>query len=88
MGRTLKTSTQHLLEEEASFAKFRRALRRQDQLAMDELFDAARKHIAAVAYAAHALPFEVYLLSMLIEEHKEVIRLRDELERLSRQIDD
>ena len=88
MGRTLKTSTQHLLEEEASFAKFRRALRRQDQLALDELFAAARKHIAAVAYASHALPFEVYLLSMLIEEHKEVIRLRDELERLSRQIDD
>ena len=27
---------------------------------------------------AHALPFEVFLLAMLLEEHKEVLRMRQQ----------
>jgi hypothetical protein len=83
MGRTLPSATVVLMQEEAAFAKFRRALRRGDQLALDDLFVAARQHIAAVQFASHALPFEVYLLSMLLEEHKEVMRLRDRMEALA-----
>jgi hypothetical protein len=55
-------------------------LRRSDQLALDDLFAAAQKHLAAASYAAHALPFETFLLSMLLEEHKEVMRLRQLVE--------
>ncbi len=83
MGRTLPTATQIFLQEEQAFAHFRRALRRSDQLALDDLFASARQHLAAVAYAAHALPFEAILLAMLLEEHKEVMRLRERLEALS-----
>jgi hypothetical protein len=83
MGRTLPTATQVFLQEEQAFAHFRRALRRSDQLALDDLFASARQHLAAVAYAAHALPFEAILLAMLLEEHKEVLRLRERLEALS-----
>lgn len=79
MGRTLPSITQAFLEEEQSFSRFRRALRRSDQLALDDLFAAARQHLAAAAYASHALPFETFLLAMLLEEHKEVIRLRQRL---------
>ena len=68
--------------EEESFSRFRRALRRSDQLALDELFVAARHHLAAAAYAAHALPMEIFLLAMLLEEHKEVQRLRTRVEAL------
>ena len=84
MGRTLPSAAQNLQQEEAAFGRFRRALRRADQLALDELFVAARQHTAAAQYAAHALPFEVMLLAMLLEEHKEVRRLRDRLEVLTR----
>jgi hypothetical protein len=83
MGRTLPTATQVFIQEQESFAHFRRALRRMDQLALDDLFANARQHLAAVAYAAHALPFEAILLAMLLEEHKEVIRLRERLDVLS-----
>ncbi|MCJ7722859.1 MAG: hypothetical protein MUP03_01885 [Anaerolineales bacterium] len=82
MGRTLPSITQAFLQEQESFARFRRALRRSDQLALDAMFAAAHKHLAAAAYAAHALPFEVFLLSMLLEEHKEVMRLRQMVEEL------
>jgi hypothetical protein len=82
MGRTLPSVTQAFLQEQESFARFRRALRRSDQMALDDLFAAAHQHLAAAAYASHALPFEILLLSMLLEEHKEVLRLRQRLDAL------
>ena len=81
MGRTVPSITQAFLQEQEAFTRFRRALRRSDQLALDDLFAAARQHLAAAAYASHALPFETLLLAMLLEEHKEVMRLRHRLER-------
>jgi hypothetical protein len=80
MGRTVSSITQTFLQEEASFSKFRRALRRSDQIILDDLFAAARQHLAAAAYASHALPLETFLLCMLLEEHKEVMRLRSLVE--------
>jgi hypothetical protein len=84
MGRTLPSTTQSWQEEEASFGRFRRALRRSDQLALDDLFVAARQHLAAAAYASNLLPMETFLLAMLLEEHKEVLHLRTQLEQLER----
>lgn len=82
MGRTLPSITQVFLQEQESFNRFRRALRRSDQITLDHLFAAARQHLAAAAHASHALPFEILLLAMLLEEHKEVTRLRDQIEEL------
>lgn len=87
MGRTVPPITQTFLQEQEAFARFRRALRRSDQLALDDLFAAARQHLAAAAYASHALPFETLLLAMLLEEHKEVMRLRQRLEHFEGQDD-
>jgi hypothetical protein len=56
-------------------------LRRSDQLVLDDLLASARRHLPAAALAAHLLPFEAFLLSMLVEEHKEVMKLRSEIER-------
>ena len=88
MGRTLPSITQSLNEEQAAFSRFRRALRRSDQLALDELFVAARQHLAAAAYAANLLPMETFLLAMLLEEHKEVIRLRAQVDRIQNRVED
>lgn len=63
----------------AALARFRRALRRQDQLALDELFQAARSHIVPARLLDHLGPIEALLLVMLIEEHKEIIKLRSQL---------
>ena len=82
MGRTLPSITQAFLQEQESFSRFRRALRRSDQHALDDLFAAARQHLAAAAYAAHPLPFETFLLAMLLEEHKRTLRLQSLLEDL------
>jgi hypothetical protein len=76
MGRTLPAIAQAFLMEQEAFARFRRALRRSDQIVLDDLFAEAQQHLAAASYAAHALPFEIFLLAMLLEEHKQVIRQR------------
>jgi hypothetical protein len=88
MGRTLPSITQAFLQQQEAFTRFRRALRRSDQLALDDLFAAARKHLAAAAYATHALPMETFLLAMLLEEHKEVLRLRQLVESLQERLAD
>lgn len=79
MGRTLASATQLILREQAALAKFRRALRQEDQRAFDDLLRAARYHVAAIAYASHLLPLETMLLAMLIEEHKRVLKLEARL---------
>jgi hypothetical protein len=82
MGRTLPSFMQVILSEQASLAKFRRALRAEDQSAFDDLFRMAHYHAAESAYASHVLPFEVMLLAMLLEEHKLVLQLQRKIERL------
>lgn len=77
MGNVNETITDILHREEANLTKYRRALRREDQIIFDDLFTAAYKHRAASGYSGHLLPFETFLLSMLIEEHKEVKQMRD-----------
>ena len=47
----------------------------------------SRRHLAAAAYASHLLPFEVMLLSMLVEEHKQVLRLQQDLDALKTHMD-
>jgi hypothetical protein len=86
MGRTLPSITQEFLMEQEAFMRFRRALRHSDQIALDDLFVSAQKHLAAAAYAAHALPLETFMLSMLLEEHKEVQRLRRQMDEITGQL--
>lgn len=88
MGRTLPSFTQLILQEQNALTKFRRALRKNDQRALDDLFRAARVHVQAVAFASHLLPFEAMLLAMLLEEHKRVQQLEFLIERLMTTIPD
>ncbi len=85
MGKTIPSFAQLFEQVQASLSTFRRALRHHDRLILEELFAMARKHLAAGGLAARPLPFETILLCMLLEEHKEVIRLRELVNELSKQ---
>jgi hypothetical protein len=75
--------TQLVAQEEAYWASFRRALRKEDQVVFDKLFAAARHHTAPAHYASHATPFDSILLAMLLEAMKAVEDLRQHLEALT-----
>ncbi len=61
------------------WSDFRRALRKGDREAFDELMDKARMHASAATYAISMDPTESALLSMLLEHEKELARLRKEM---------
>ncbi len=72
MGRTVVPAMMVQEQEAERWSKFRRALRREDQIIVDELFLLARKHVQAASYASDPLPFETLMLSMLIELQKQI----------------
>ncbi len=76
MGRTVAPISQILEAEFESWSKFRHALRREDQTAMDGLFAAAKYHLAAMAYASRLTPLEAILMGILIEHQKRLTGLQ------------
>jgi hypothetical protein len=85
MGRTVIPYSQVWEEERRRWQKFRRALRKEDQGHLDRLFESARLHLQAGAYAAHPWPLESMLLSMLLEQHKALSALEEKVRRLEGQ---
>lgn len=75
MGRTLPSATRTFDGETARWGAFRRALRREDQAVFDELFLAARRHLAAIAHSTSPAPMEAILLAMLLEQRRQVEEL-------------
>jgi hypothetical protein len=69
-------------EERRRWLKFRRALRREDQLHLDRLFESARLHLQAGVYASNPWPLESMLLSMLLEHEKVLSALEERVRRL------
>ena len=63
-----------------NFNKFWQSLSETDQEAMNELIVAAAHNQAAIKYSGYDLPYYLFLLSLLIEYHQELRRLRRLLE--------
>jgi hypothetical protein len=82
MGRTVPTFTNLIDLELSSWAKFRRGLRKEDQDVFDDIFRAAKLHLAENFYAMRAVPFESMMMSILIEQQKTIRRLKEEMEKL------
>ena len=77
MGRTVPTFRQLVDDAMAHWAKFRRALRREDQEYFDRLFRRVRSHTQAATYQASDNPMEAILLSIALDQEKRL----DALER-------
>jgi hypothetical protein len=77
MGRTVPTFRQLIDDAIARWAKFRRALRREDQKYFDRLFRRVRSYTQAATYQASDNPMEAILLSIALDHEKRL----DALER-------
>jgi hypothetical protein len=75
MGRTVPTFVQLVKEEEQRWAKYRRALRREDQLHFDRLFHSVRAYTQAATYQCHDNPMEAILLSIALDLEKRLAAL-------------
>jgi len=81
MGRTVPTFTNIIDSEIASWSKFRRGLPQEDQEIFDDVFRAAKRHLATNFYAMRSIPFESIIMSMVIEQGKAIRELRQQLAR-------
>jgi hypothetical protein len=79
MGRTIPTVNQVLEENREQWARFYRALRREDRELLDRLFDGAKYFTAACVYQVHVAPSESIFLAMLLHLQKEIEALKTQL---------
>jgi hypothetical protein len=82
MGRTILSATQTWVEEDKALMRFVRALRKNDQILVEELIALSRQHIAEASYASNLYPMDVYLVSMLLELYKKVRQLEIKVEQM------
>jgi len=76
MGRTVPTYRMTLESIIHSWGDFRRALPGEDREVFDQMVNRARRHASASTYAAFSDPVEGALLSILLEQEKEIRRLK------------
>jgi len=67
---------QVLVQEIEEWKKFRRALRREDQLIFDQLFEKTRLYVEAGSLVSRPWPFETILISLLLEQEKALVEVR------------
>lgn len=79
MGRTIPTVNQVLEQNREQWARFYRALRREDRELLDQLFDGAKYFTAACVYQINAVPSESIFMAMLLHLQKEILELRLQL---------
>jgi hypothetical protein len=77
MGRTVPSFRVLLEELILELSVFKRALRGEDRIAFDSLMNKARKHASSFTVAPTLEPKHALLLSVLMEQEKELIKLRE-----------
>ena len=75
MGRTIPTFRQLIDEAVLRWAKFRRALRREDREYFDRLFRRVRSYTQAATYQCSDNPMEAVFLSIALDQEKRLAAL-------------
>ena len=77
MGRTVATFHQLIEQARARFARYRRALRREDQRVFDELFARVHYYVASCSYEMPWNPLEAIFLTLLLDQQKQIHQLEE-----------
>ncbi len=77
MGRTVPTFREEIERVVSRWEFFGRALRREDRIYLDRVIARARHNAAASSYAAFLNPVEGMVLSVLMEQEKEIEGLKN-----------
>lgn len=76
MGRTVPTYRMTAEGMINSWSDYRRALPQEDKEVFDAICNRVRMHASAATYAAFTDPFESAVLSILLEQEKEIAALK------------
>lgn len=78
MGRTNKTYRNTLKNLKRELSDYKRALRKEDQELFEKMFDKAEKNADAASYQNPDNPVIIALLSILLQQEKEIKQLKEE----------
>ncbi len=82
MGRTIMPFSMAMELQKERLKKFKRALRKEDQEYLEEIFKYAKKHVHAGSYAAFPDPIISVFLSAFIEQEKKIRELEERVKAL------
>jgi len=82
MGRTNQTYRNRLENLKDQFKPFRKALRQEDKKFLDSLWEKAFYHASASGYMNPRNPAETALISIQVEQEKEIQRLKKKVKEL------
>jgi hypothetical protein len=85
MGKTVESYRIALDIEIKSWNGFAKALRTDDREAFEQLTDACRNHASAGSNATRPEVFEPMVMSILLEQQKQLNRLQKELDAIKQQ---
>ena len=80
MGRTVDTYRGVVRKLVDDWSDYRKALRKEDREAFDELIKKAERHASASGYVNRENPIESFFMSVLLEQEKEIAELKKRLE--------
>lgn len=83
MGRTVPSFRMLLEKIIGELSDFRRALRGEDRGVFDSLMNKAREHASSCTVVPTLDPMDAVLLSILVEQEKEIISLHQSLQILT-----
>jgi hypothetical protein len=86
MGRTVPSYRQALEAEIARWDGFRKALRGKDIEAFDKMMNACKAYASAGGMATRTILAEAMFMSVLLSQQKELMEIRESLERLEKQL--
>ncbi|MCD4843442.1 MAG: hypothetical protein K8R25_03040 [Methanosarcinales archaeon] len=76
MGRTVPSFRTVLDDMIIDLADYKRTLRKNDRVVFDRIMDMAREHASASTVAATIDPMETIMISILIEQQKQIDKLK------------
>jgi hypothetical protein len=86
MGRTVPSYRQALEAEIARWEGFRKALRGKELEAFDRIMNACKVYASAGGMATRPVLAEAMFMSILLSQQKELMEIRESLERLEKQL--
>ncbi|NWF86452.1 hypothetical protein HXY32_01340 [Candidatus Bathyarchaeota archaeon] len=86
MGRTVPSYRQALETEIGRWDGFRKALRGKDIEAFDRMMNACKAYASAGGMATRTVLVEAMFMSILLSQQKELMEIRESLERLEKQL--
>jgi len=84
LGRTVPSYRQALEKEISHWEGFRKALRGKDVEAFDKMMNASRVYASAGGNATRPILTEAMFMSILLNQQKELMEIKESLERLEK----